>query len=191
MKLFRSKRIRNERGFSLIEVMMAAMITGIITTAATRFFADINQNAEAQYEISEIQHMCRVCLDDIKKNLRMAGYLLDDDHPAYAVEADTLMVFYRDTQPVDTIRYFLQPYASDDVQDEEAREIYKLMKKLNSQNASAYADFITAINFVPIDSANMVVTISAETERPDETFPLNGGYREFSLGDRIHMRNMR
>jgi hypothetical protein len=54
-----------------------------------------------------------------------------------------------------------------------------------------YADFITDVNFVPIDSRNVALTITAQASGADANYTPNSGFRTFTLGERVLLRNVK
>ncbi|MCH7879772.1 MAG: prepilin-type N-terminal cleavage/methylation domain-containing protein, partial [candidate division Zixibacteria bacterium] len=68
--LINPNRLRSQRGVSLIELLIAVLLTGIVTSAAFQFYASMHIESEAQFDKSEIQHVCRVSLAELKKTLR-------------------------------------------------------------------------------------------------------------------------
>lgn len=184
-------KISRQQGFTLVELMIAVLITGLITTAGFQYFVNCSQQTEAQYDIAEAQHMCRMCMYDIAKTIRMAGYRLDS-HPPYDISTNSMTVYYSENgTAIDTVRFYLQlkydPYVEE---GGEPRQVYELMKQVNSDPAGLFADNITSLAFVPIDSANIAVAITAESERADESYYFNDGRRTFSLGERVYIRNL-
>ncbi len=191
VKFNRPPSIRTEQGYTIIELLIAALITGIITAASFGFFVSMNNQSEMQIDVSEISNSCRASLFDIRKNLHMAGNRLGA-HPAFEIKGDSLSVYFSESKPVDTIMYFLKEFT--DAQYAAVRglpkgqKLYKLMKKRDNLQATVFADFITEMNFVPIDPTTIAVAISAQSSRKDDTFASNGGFRTFSLGERINLR---
>lgn len=190
-KLF--KKLKCNRGISILEILIAGLITGILATATFSFYVSMQQQTESQYELSELQNTCRTSLWDMKKNLRLAGFKIAG-HPAFEISGDTLAVYYSNTQPVDSIIYYLSEYADWEYlmvpNLPDGKKLYNLMKKVNSEIPAIYSEFVTGIVFNEIDSANVIITITAQVSKQDETYQPNGGFREFSLAERIHIRNI-
>ena len=193
MNIAQLKRIAGNRGFTVLEVLIAALITGILATATLQFYSRMHNQAETQYDVSEAQHQCRASLFDIVKTLRMAGFKLDG-HPAYEISGDTLAVYFSETQPVDTVVYYLEEFRESEYHhlgvSPEKTTLRRLMKRRNSTLAGAFADNITSIRYSIVDSANIVIAITAQTPRSDDTYAPNGGYRTFSLAERVNIRNL-
>ena len=194
MQIFRLQRLRNSRGTSILEVLIAALITGLITTAAFKFYTAMHHQAETQYEVSEIQHLCRASLHDMKKTLRMAGYKLTG-HPSYEIKGDSLAIYFSASQPVDTFLYFLEEYTDDEYAQVpdllQGKQLWKLMKQRNSFPSVVFSNCITDINYTVVNSTNMIIVITIQTSRSDDTYSTNNGFRTYSLVERVNMRNMR
>lgn len=184
-------RLKSRSGYTIIELLIAAFITGIITAAGFGFYTTMQNQSEVQIDVSEIQNLCRASLFDIRKTLHMAGNRLGS-HVPYQIKGDTLAVYFSETQPVDTILYYLEEFTPGEyanVVDQPAgTKLHKLMKKRNSESAAAFSDFITDVNFVLINPTSIAVTITAQSSRKDLDFQTNNGYRTFALGERVNLR---
>lgn len=186
-------RMKCCRGFTILEVLIAALITGILATASFRFYTSVHNQTETQYEVSELQHQCRASVHEIKKTLRLAGFKLLG-HPAIEISGDTLAIYYSETQPVDTIRYFLQEFDAYDYYRvpnlPEGQQLFKLVKQQNSGTPEAYTDFIRDIDFTQVDSKTMQISIVAQVAKQDDTFKENGGFRTWTLEEQVSLRNV-
>ena len=180
MKRFTKKIFRCQRGISVLELLIATLITGVMTTAAFQFLVTMQNQSEAQQNLSEAQLLCRNSLMDIKKNLRMAGYKITG-HPAYEVKGDTLAVYVSQSQPVDTILYFLQEFNDGEYASmpdlPEGRQVYRLIKQTNSDPADEFADYILNVLYDLTDPSNVIVRVTTQSPRPDEDYPFFNGYR--------------
>lgn len=192
MKRFTKKIFRCQRGISVLELLIATLITGVMTTAAFQFLVTMQNQSEAQQNLSEAQLLCRNSLMDIKKNLRMAGYKITG-HPAYEVKGDTLAVYVSQSQPVDTILYFLQEFNDGEYASmpdlPEGRQVYRLIKQTNSDPADEFADYILNVLYDLTDPSNVIVRVTTQSPRPDEDYPFFNGYRSYSLSERVKIRN--
>ena len=192
MKQFTRKIFRCQRGIGILELLIAMLITGLMTTAAFQFLVVMQNQSEAQQNLSEAQLLCRNSLMDIKKELRMAGYKLTG-HPAYEVKGDTLAIYLSQSQPVDTILYFLQEFSEGNYAAmpdlPEGRQVYRLMKQTNSGLPNEFADYILNIQYDLVGPSNVIVRVTTQSPRPDEDYPSFNGYRSYSLSERVKIRN--
>lgn len=185
-------RKRNRAGLTLIEVLIALLLTGILATAAFKFFTNISHQAGVQLDISEMQTLCRASMEDIRKSVRSAGYMVAG--PAYEIHGCSLLVFYSVTQPVDTTAYFLTEFSDAEYQSvpglSSSLKVYKLMKQINSEDPSVYADYITDMSFKQIDPSNLLISITTQVPREDFTYANNEGFRTYTLTERVNLRNV-
>ena len=193
MKLLRDENKRRQAGFTILEVLVAGLITGIVAVSSFQFYVSMHNQTLTQEEVSDMQTSCRASMHEIGRTLRMGGYKLYDTHESFNIEADTLWVFFNESQPVDTVKYYLEEFEdweyARDYPRPDGMHIYKLMRKVNSQKAAVFADYIKSIRFTQLSFDEVMVSITVESEKPDETFQTNNGYRTFTLVDRVILRN--
>jgi type II secretory pathway component PulJ len=185
--MFLSK-LRNTAGISLVEILVSLIITGLLATASFQFYSDMNGRTLTQQDLSDLQHICRTTVYELKKSIRMAGYKIGS-HDPFEIAGDTLFVYQQGTNPVDTIRYYLvQEYRMDAA--EGAHQLYQLMKQMNSESAVPMSDHLRSLVFTEIDSANIQVEVTAESERRDHEYTANDGFKSFTLTELIKIRNV-
>jgi len=184
------KILRSRAGVTLIEMLIALMLTGVLTAASFKFYQASHGEAMVQQDISDLQLVCRNTLCEIKKTLRLAGYKVGS-HDAFEFVGDTLCIYMQGTQPIDTVRYYLAALPTSVTPDNKTRTIYELRKQINSNPYNAFAEYISAVNYNVMDSANVEITVSAEAERQDPDYDQNNGYRTCSLTERVKIRNVR
>jgi len=187
------KRLRNNRGYTIIEMLVAVLITGILASAGFEFYISMHNQTLAQEEISDMQQASRASLQEITKNLRMAGYRVGT-HPAYVINGDSLMIFYSGTQPIDTILYFLADYSTDEKAAipgfPQSNSPRKLMKQVNSGYAEMFADYIRRVSFTAVSPSSVQVVIEVQTSMPDEDYNYNNGYRTYAAAETVNLRNV-
>lgn len=192
MNLLRHHNKRRQAGFTILEVLVAGLITGILAMSSFQFYISMHNQTLTQEEVSDMQTNCRASLHEIGQTLRMGGYKLGT-HDPYDIYGDSLYVFFSETQPVDTVLYFLQEFSDQEYAQGYPRpagmRIFKLMKKVNSLKAAVFADYIKTIRYTAVASDEVLVAITIESQKPDETFQTNNGYRTFTLVDRVILRN--
>lgn len=65
---------RNEPGFTLIEILVALVIAGIISTAIYNLYISQSRIYTQQEQVSDMQQNARVAMDIISRHIRMAGF---------------------------------------------------------------------------------------------------------------------
>ena len=104
------QRLKQNKGITLIEVMVAGVITAILLLSAFRFYGNLSHQSEVQVDVSEVQNSSRSSIFEIRKTLHKAGNRLGS-HTPYEINGDSLAVYFSETQAVDTVLYFLQEFA--------------------------------------------------------------------------------
>ncbi len=95
-KLFR--KLKCNRGFSFLEVLIALGMMGIVTTAVFKIYINQHKNYLIQDDVTNIQQNARASIDEIARNVRMAGYDLPDGLDAITASntnPDTITLNYR------------------------------------------------------------------------------------------------
>jgi prepilin-type N-terminal cleavage/methylation domain-containing protein len=177
-------------GFTLVELLIAVGITGAIAAAGFNFYASMHNSTLSQQDISDMQQTSRSCLDEITNTLRMGGYKLNGTHVPYRIAADSLYVYFSDTKPLDTVLYYLTPNELLGPSSPEGWKPMYMMKKVNSQAATIYADVLRGIAYTLNDSASITVAVTAQTPKADEVWPQNHGYRSYTSTERVTIRNL-
>ncbi|MFH1337147.1 MAG: prepilin-type N-terminal cleavage/methylation domain-containing protein [Candidatus Zixiibacteriota bacterium] len=172
------KRLKNQRGMTLVEILIAGILTLIVGGVALEFYASQHNQWLAQTDVSDMQQNIRTLLDELTTNIRSAGYGIMTGHPRIQLTSNTLTLFYKDTTKIDTIMYyvsnadFLHP---------------NLVKKINQGSPQIFAENIESIQFTR--SGNIItVTLVAREGRRDPEYALDG-YRRRTLTADIELRN--
>ena len=74
--------IGNERGFTLVELMIAVIITAVIVAAALTTVVSSNRANHVNSQVADTQQNVRVAMDLISKDIRLAGFNYDATDPA-------------------------------------------------------------------------------------------------------------
>ena len=72
-----TQSVTNKKGVSLIELLVALVICGIVVAASYRFFITQSKAYAVQDQVIEAQQNVRLAMEILLRDLRMAGY--DDD----------------------------------------------------------------------------------------------------------------
>lgn len=110
----RNIRIANQSGTSFLEVMIALLIMGVITASIFRLYIASHKNFMVQNEVTNVQQNARASIDELTRQIRMAGYGLPLG--IAAIEAsntnpDTITLTYR-TDNCDTYLLSAMPQPS-------------------------------------------------------------------------------
>ncbi len=68
------KDLKSSAGFSLVEMVVATAILGIIVSSALFLYLTQQKQWLIQEQVAEMQQNVRVSMDELTRNLRMAGY---------------------------------------------------------------------------------------------------------------------
>jgi len=180
------RKLFENTGHTLVELLIALFLTGIISMAGMRFYAGIHNQTLAQGDIGDMQQAGRNNLQEIVRTLRKAGYKVGT-HVPYRIAGDTLYVYYSDTQPIDTVAYYVNHSSSDDGSQVPTGV---LMKKVNSLSADIYGDQIDSISFQALSASVVEITLTVGTMRPDEDFVDNEGVRDLTFTEQVQIRNL-
>jgi len=187
---------KNHSGFTLIEILVSLFLTGVIAATAFEFYVSMHNQTLAQDEISEMQQNARACIIDITKTLRMAGFKVGA-HAPFSISGDSLYIFFSDTQPVDTVLYYLASYADYEIHGtyaedggEGAIRPKMLMKKVNSNRPTAFSDNIISLIFTQVSPSMISISITTQVSRADEDYVDNFGYRTYQIDEQVFLRNI-
>lgn len=93
------KKLRNELGFSLLEILIAMFLSAVVLTVIFRVFITQHQNWSIQEQVTDMQQNARAAIDELGRQIRMAGLELPLGLPgiiAYNTNPDTIIITYAD-----------------------------------------------------------------------------------------------
>ena len=191
-----SRSLNTEHGFSLIELITAIGISGIVLAAITATFISQSRSYDAQEQINGMQQAARVAMDMITREVRMGGY---DPTSAgisgiVVCNATTIQVRADVVVPADGLTTGTNEditYTFDDPNDQILRDAEILVENI------ALADFDCLVSTNPdvvaatvADILTVRITITATTAKSDPNYTPNGGYRTYTLTSLITPRNL-
>ena len=91
-------KLKNNFGFSLIEVLVAVTITGFVTAAIFEAFKSQHKHYMVQDDITTIQQNGRASIDELTRQIRQAGYGVPSEFPcifAANTNPDTITLVYQ------------------------------------------------------------------------------------------------
>ncbi|MEW6051284.1 MAG: hypothetical protein AB1644_09535 [Candidatus Zixiibacteriota bacterium] len=92
--------LANQRGTSILEVLVALVLTGMVTAAIFQTYITQHRSYVIQDDISEIQQSARATIDQLTRQIRMAGFGLPQGVSPFEPgdgngTPDTIAVTYR------------------------------------------------------------------------------------------------
>lgn len=100
-------RIRDQRGMTLVELLIACLLTFVVGGIALEFYASQHNQWLAQTDLSDMQQNVRALLDELTRNIRAAGYGIITGHPRILVNSNALTIYRKDSTKIDTIQYYV------------------------------------------------------------------------------------
>jgi hypothetical protein len=171
-------KIKDERGITLVEVLIAALLTFIVGSAGLEFYASQHNQWLAQTDISDMQQNGRAVLDELTRSIRSAGYGIITGHVSITVTSDTLTIFRKDSTKIDTIQYYV--CFTDTLHP-------NLVKKINQDAAQVFAEDIESVQF--LQSGALITAILVAREVRNDPEYAGDGYRRRTLIARAQVRN--
>ncbi len=93
-----TNHMQSEKGMTLVEILVALFITGVLTTAMFRVYINQHHAWMIQDSVIEMQQNARAAVDELTRQCRMAGYQLPNNLPAieaYDTNPDTIIIVYQ------------------------------------------------------------------------------------------------
>jgi type II secretory pathway pseudopilin PulG len=171
-------KITDQKGITLVELLIALSLTFIVGGAALEFYVSQHNQWLTQADISDMQQNARSLMDELSRNIRSAGYGILAGHPSIKVTSDTLTIFRKDSTKIDTIQFYV--CFADPLHP-------KLVKKINQDTASVFAEDIESVQFVQSGTLITVTLVAREGRRDPEY--IGDGYRRRTLNFRAEVRN--
>ncbi len=94
----RSGQEKNEKGFTLVELLVGLVITGFVVSAAYGIYLNQHEGWIIQEQVSNMQQNIRAAMHELETRIRMAGYGLPGGfQPIYAANAnpDTITILFQ------------------------------------------------------------------------------------------------
>jgi type IV pilus assembly protein PilW len=178
-----------ERGFTLVELLVAMALAGIVLGALGTTFLSQQKAYDVQEQISEMVQTTRAAMDMMTREVKMAGY---DPNPASAgivgitYDAGQLQILADLNGDADTTGDPNEQiiYTHDAANDQIDRD--------TGGGDQPFAENIEAFTFDYLDGSGtdttttadirqIRLTITARTTKPDPDYGLNFGYRRYTL----------
>jgi type II secretory pathway pseudopilin PulG len=175
-------QIGNERGITIVELLIGALIAAIVALATFEFYQAQHQLYIAQADIVERQGNLRFALDDLKRQVRRTGYrVMGGTVMRVSPTFDTLEIYLGNDVDlnVDTLRYYVNRFDSPP----------SLIKQLNQTTPYVFAQGIDSAFFVPAGGTppeRLAVSLVSVEQGQYENSALTTRRR---VGETINLRN--
>ncbi len=152
----------NNKGFTLVELMISLAMTGIIVAAVYSVYTLQQKTSTAQDQVVEMQQNIRAAVLTVMREMRMAGYDQATGTKATITAANATSITFdliNDSGTLNTITYGFAP--GDDVDSDgivdNTEGIAALRREINGGGLQPLAENIEAIEFQYKDKADAVI----------------------------------
>lgn len=172
----------NQRGLTVIELLIAALIALAIGAGTLEFYKAQHELYLAQADVLERQGNLRVAMDEVSRLVRRSGYrLVGGEILRVSPAFDTLEVFLGNDTALtcDTVRYYVNRF--DDPPS--------LIKQVNQTTPSVFAQGIDSAFFVPAGGPppeRLAVSLVTVEQKQYDNTALSTRRR---VGETINLRN--
>jgi prepilin-type N-terminal cleavage/methylation domain-containing protein len=155
-------------GFTLIEILVALLITSILTVAIYSFFIGQHHAYTVQDQVIEMEQNARAAMDMIRRDLRMAGYHAMGDDLINNL-SDFVPSSFIPTSPV-TVNLDANP-------------------KISEGSSVTDPDMITFLSVVPTTNNPTTISTAVSAGATQITLALNNSDTDsqYNVGDMIHI----
>jgi len=171
--------IKKNSGFTLVELLIASVLSALVTFAAMDFYLTQHRQYLIQEQVSDMQQRGRAALEEISYDLRQAGYNTPDTAVAYSIYdnpngPDSLKINHHNN----TISYYI---------DQSDTTHPDLIKSVNN-NPQVFAEDIEDLQITSMGSTLLQVQITARTSSVDDMTAKD--YRRRNYSTRVQLRNL-
>ena len=82
MNILRRNNRQDQKGLSLVELLVVMAILGVVMMAVTSLFIPAVRSTSTQTQVADVQSNLRLAMDRMTKDLLLAGFLVDPDYDA-------------------------------------------------------------------------------------------------------------
>ena len=93
----RKPKLKSMSGLSILELLIGLFLTGLVTAAIFEVYINQHKNWNIQEDVTDIQQNGRAAIDELSRQLRMAGHELPlglEAIEAYNTNPDTIVIYY-------------------------------------------------------------------------------------------------
>jgi type IV pilus assembly protein PilW len=201
MYLRQDRKARNDRGYTLMELMVAIAIGMIVMASVATTFTSQTRAYSAQEQINQMEQNARGALDIMSREIKMAGYkpnggsvtgVVSYTSTSLTIQADLNADAAVSTSGSDNEQI---AYAYDSANKKITRQVGIAAAATLAENISGftftyYQSSGTTLATSAADIRRIKIAITAKTEKPDPGYQTNGGYRTMDLSATITPINL-
>jgi type IV pilus assembly protein PilW len=201
MFLRQNRKTRNNRGYTLMELMVAIAIGMIVMASVATTFTSQTRAYSAQEQINQMEQNARGALDIMSREIKMAGYkpnggsvtgIVSYTSTSLTIQADLNADAAISTSGSDNEQI---AYAYDSANKKITRQVGTADSATLAENISGFTfTYYQSSGTTPATSATDIrrikIAITAKTEKPDPGYQTNGGYRTMDLSATITPINL-
>jgi type IV pilus assembly protein PilW len=201
-----------DRGFTLTELMVSLVISGVLMTAVYAVFNSQQKSYAVQDQLASAHQNLRGAMNLMVKEIRMAGLDPLRDPTAGITQAEQNKIVFRMRQDSnddgqvdedDTLKEITYSLYDSGIDADVAKD--DLGRKVGAGSNQPVAQNIGALDFVYLDGDRnplafpildlrniraVQITLVAKTAKPDPAFKQNGGFRTRTLTEQVVCRNL-
>ena len=193
------RSLNTERGFTLIELLVSMAISAIVLGGVAASFVSQSRSYDAQAAVNEMHQRARVAMDMMTRDIRMAGYnptganfvKVNKPEPRHIkLKAD----LNGDGDTDDTYEFISYKYKNSE----------KKIERKDGDDPAVFETFLEQIEDLTFDTLDkdgnvtavsadirlIQITITARTAKRDPNYPLNDGFRTYTLKSLVSPRNL-
>jgi type IV pilus assembly protein PilW len=198
-QLFVANQLTNERGFSLMELLVAVGLGMVILGSVASTFITQTRVYNAQEQVNEMQQSARAAMDLISREIKLAGYKPTGTSITGVSYSTTSLRIRADLNGDGVIddnsdEHLIFALNSGTSQVTRTYGATGATPQVISNNVSAftfnYLDSSGVATTTEADIRQLSLSITARTAKPDPSYPTNGGYRTFTLSTTITPPNL-
>jgi len=189
-----------ECGFTLVELLIAMAITGVILGTVASTFITQRKSYALQEQITEMMQNARAAMETMTREIRMAGYpttrvpggVAFDGVTYNAAQLQIRADLNSDGDTTNTdedIRYSHDAANLQIIRWENAVDGNQPLVDRIQNFTFNYLDKDGTVTTTSADIRQVRITITARTPKPDPKYAANGGYRTYTLTSVITPRN--
>lgn len=199
-------RPAGERGFSLVELLIAMAVGLVVLGAAYSVFTLQNKTFGNQEELVAMQQNVRAGMDMMAREIGMAGY---DPAGVNCFKCSPLTyIFFGVTVNASQLQIQADLDGNGSIDSASQENVIYIFDEANYRitrniggGAQSFVENVQSLTFeyldgngsVTVTSANVRrirITITGRTAKPDPAYPVNSGYRTYALTSVIAPRNL-